>query len=396
MNNPSKITVRAKALAEHEGGLKGSASEVEAQHQEDWVVFNRLTSMCLSPEEEKMAVTSDQKGSEAKEFMAIHWHPEWVPLELIQRRVDGTFPQAKNSLLIPTQHNKIMSLGAWAGVEADVYASQYGLKVQLLIHFPVERLPQASGLQAMMNKTYNYRANQLLNILDGLVETDPSQVSADFSICSVSEPALNLARVYAGRLRALVERSGLMECGQTEMLKNRLLSDFIFARTKPEDGAMVQQALVYIEAVKKKVKSELNPNAFYSPEEVIEEARGFGAGVVIPHPPMFWPILLSNLDVDGWEVWNPSTPKHTLFLLDALKRANQLGRRSGRRPLLVFMADDTHMSGKIRPNINSKKVFSTREIGFQAPWFDLGVKDALKGMKQSLLGTLTEYKARLS
>ena len=92
----------------------------------------------------------------------------------------------------------------------------------------------------------------------------------------------------------------------------------------------------------------------------------------------------------------PLYPQAHPVSLDALKRANQLGRRSGRRPLLVFMADDTHMSGKIRPNINSKKVFSTREIGFQAPWFDLGVKDALKGMKQSLLGTLTEYKARLS
>ena len=393
MNRLSEIAGRAVATPESGLDIKGAVSSIEAQ---DWVEFNRLTSMCLSPEEEKLAAISDQQPSDTKEFMAIHWHPEWVPLGLIKQRVARSFPQAENSLLIPTQHNQIMSLGAWAGVEADVYARQYGLKVQLLIHFPVERLGKSSALQAMMNKTYNYRANQLMDILDRLVETEPGQVGSDFKICSVSEAALHMARVFAARLRALIGQSGIMQHSQTEMLKNRLLADFIFARTKPEDAVVVQQALAYIEVVKKKVKGELNPDAFYTPEEVIEEARGFGAGVVIPHPPMFWPILLSGLDVDGWEVWNPSTPKHTLFLLDALKRANNLGQRPRRRPLLVFMADDTHMSGKIRSNTNSRTGFSTREIGFQAPWFDSEVRVELRDMNQSLLGTLNEYKARLS
>jgi hypothetical protein len=201
-----------------------------------------------------------------------------------------------------------------------------------------------------------------------------------------------MARFYAIRLRAMIETSGILGSDRDEMLKNRLLPDFMEARVHRDHGLWLEQALMFITAVKKSVKAELSPEAFYSPQELIEEARSFGAGVVIPHPPIFWPILVSDLDVDGWEVWNPSTPDHAAFLSEALARANQGPRK---RPLLVFMGDDTHMSSKIRPTMGDRKGSAGREIGFQPPWGDPAVDGILKRNNQSRARTINEYRGRL-
>jgi len=165
------------------------------------------------------------------------------------------------------------------------------------------------------------------------------------------------------------------------------------ASVPPDQMNLLGQAIIFVNAVKKTIKAELRPEKFYSPQEVIEEARSLGAGIVIPHPPQFWPILLSGLDVDGWEVWNPSTPHHILFLLETLHRANE-SRRRGRR-LLAFMGDDTHMSAKIRLDRSDEKDSANREIGFQPPWTDPVVSAALQRTGQSLTATLNEYRGRL-
>jgi hypothetical protein len=155
---------------------------------------------------------------------------------------------------------------------------------------------------------------------------------------------------------------------------------------------LLSPALGVARAAKKKVKAAFQPANFYAPREIIEEARALGAGVVIPHPPFFWPVLLDDLDVDGWEVWNPSTPRHAEFLTRALARANEA--RGRRRRLLAFMGDDTHLSSKYRPAPDGEK--HGREIGFQDPWSDPNLARLLAETGQSLAGTLTEYRARLN
>ena len=175
------------------------------------------------------------------------------------------------------------------------------------------------------------------------------------------------------------------------MLKNRLLTDFMQERASGLDKAVLGKALSVVKLVKTMVKRRFDPSRFHTAAEVIEEARGLGAGVVLPHPPLFWPALLDDLDVDGWEVWNPSTPKHTLFLFDCLARA---GRR--RRPLLAFMGDDTHMSSKIRPDVMEDQSYREREIGFQPPWDSPPVADALRALGQGRERTMDEYRARIS
>lgn len=390
----------APEVAELLGGKKsGFALDFKAATENigeaDWFQFNRLTSVNLTAEEEKKVISPSRIDPRASEFLAIHWHPEWAPMELIEQRLKTSFPEAERSLVIPTQHNRIMTCGSWAGVEADAYSRAYGQKIQLLIHFQADRLPRATTLVAMINRTYDYRAHQLIDSLDRLIKSPPTKVgSLKIFTDYVSREAVNLARFFAARLRSLIERSGIRGSLRGEMLKNRLLSDFILARCGLDRPDLVEQALMYVKAVIKTVKAELRPEAFYTPEEVIEEARSLGAGIVIPHPPAFWPILLDNLDVDGWEIWNPSTPDHTMFLLKALEQANQ-SRRSGPR-LLAFMGDDTHLSGKIRPEFNDKKNSVNREIGFQDPWFDPKIEARLAACGQSRTGTIDEYLSRLS
>ncbi|UQZ90585.1 hypothetical protein C4J81_15775 [Deltaproteobacteria bacterium Smac51] len=361
--------------------------------EEDWNLFNRLTSVELDDREKAMAVSPGRTAPGETELLAVHWHPEWVPMNLIGERLEASFPDAANSLIIPTQHNKVMTFGPWAGVEADAYDRQYGQKVQLLIHFRADRLDRAGTFIGMMERTYNYRAHQLLDILSRLAEPDEvsSRVWSSLS-CSIPSESLRMARFYAIRLRALIEMSGILGSERDEMLKNRLLSDFMLRRVCRRHSVLLEQAMVFINAIKRSVKAELSPDAFYSPQEIIEEARSFGAGVVIPHPPVFWPILLSDLDVDGWEVWNSSTPSHTVFLTEALSRANQIQRK---RPLLVFMGDDTHMSAKIRLPVSDQKGSASREIGFQDPWFSQPVRDALNKTNQSRTNTINEYRDRL-
>ncbi|MGL4208234.1 MAG: hypothetical protein ACRCTY_02480 [Candidatus Adiutrix sp.] len=357
--------------------------------EDDWAVFNHLTSIELSDKEMQAAQCPSLVDSQAINVLAAHWHPEWVPMAAIEKRVALAFPEVKNSLIIPTQHNRIMTFRGWAGVEADVFDHRYQSKVQLLIHFKADKLPRAHSLKAMMERTYDYRALQLLDILASLASGGQLAERVQKKIApSISAPAVNLARFFALRLKHMIKEAKLIGTLREEMLKNRLLLDFMALRLDKNQQKILGQAKVYIEAVKKAVKAEMKPEQFYTPQELIEEARYLGAGVIIPHPPIFWPILVSGLDVDGWEVWNSSTPNHTLFLLEALALAN---KTNPKRRLLAFMGDDTHMSSKIR----LKGEGSTREIGVQPPWSAPEVLAMLEKTGQSLAGTISEYQNRL-
>jgi hypothetical protein len=361
----------------------------EDQEQTDRAVFDRLTSVDLSDEEKALAVRPDQIAAQETRLLAVHFHPEWVPLTLIEDRLKTAFPAAQDALVVPTQHNRVMTLGAWSGVEADVYAPAYGLKIQLLIHFPSSRLPKAGPFQAMMERTFRYRACQLLEILEALVRPGET-LAREIKKNGFSSQAVRLAASFAKRVEDLIRRENVLEGPRSEMIKNRLLPDFMQARGQLIDAALMDRALALVRLVKASVKRRLDSSRFHEAREVIEEARSLGAGVVIPHPPQFWPALLDDLDVDGWEVWNPSTPAHTLFLLECLARGD--GRR--RRPLLAFMGDDTHMSSKIRPDLSDDKPGVPREIGFQPPWRDSA--EALARAGQSRERTMDEYRARLA
>ncbi|MDR2141086.1 MAG: hypothetical protein LBR11_04735 [Deltaproteobacteria bacterium] len=380
-----------KTAAPNAPAPRGAAQFVKESPSEDWAAFNRLTSVELTSRETTVAARPTRQDLEEKRVLAVHFHPEWIPLDLIAERVNQAFPAADDRLVIPTQHNRLMTLGEWAGVEADAYAPEYGLKVQLLIHLPGRLLPKAVTLAGMMERTFRYRALQLLDVLESLISPDEA-IKNEIKKQGFSTDSINLARLLAKRLKNLIEKADLGDSDRAEMLKNRLLPDFMAARGQEYPPALLDRAMALGRLVKSQVKRRLMPSRFHTVREVIEEARGLGAGVVIPHPPLFWPILMDDLDVDGWEVWNPSTPNHTIFLIDTLAR-----QKKTKRPLLAFMGDDTHMSSKIRPDQKSEEKNNfDREIGFQSPWRDPQVAKALARAGQSREKTMDEYRARLA
>ncbi|MDR1165136.1 MAG: hypothetical protein LBO66_04545 [Deltaproteobacteria bacterium] len=366
------------------------AREARDLSDEDFSLFNSLTNVDLTAEETEAARSPTAVDPSPQEVFATHFHPEWVPLPLIGERLQKAFPNATGRLAIPTQHNVLLSLDDYTGVEADVFAPEYGIKIQLLVHFHNSRLPRAGTLDAMIQRTFRYRALQLLDVLAQLSSPDEATLK-EIKKMGFHETSVRLARLYASKLQNLLAETRIVATPRAETLKNRLITDFIEKKATDLPPLALDRLLALVNCVKKAVKGRLNPARFHAAREVIEEARGLGAGIVIPHPPLFWPALLDDLDVDGWEVWNPSTPNHTLFLIGCLARKPQ-----GAKRLLAFMGDDTHMSSKIRASMAYDKGGPPREIGFQPPWRDPAVAQALKDAGQSRERTLAEYRARLA
>jgi len=128
--------------------------------------------------------------------------------------------------------------------------------------------------------------------------------------------------------------------------------------------------------------------------EIIEEARGLDGGVIVPHPEQFWPVLLADYDVDGYEVWNPQSREFTEFLIQTVIRKNKAGQ--GGRRLLVMMGDDTHLSEKILDPEQQDPDKAAREIGHQPPWDDKAVRKILNMGDFDKRKVIDEYQSRLA
>jgi hypothetical protein len=115
---------------------------------------------------------------------------------------------------------------------------------------------------------------------------------------------------------------------------------------------------------------------------------------MIPHPEQFWPILLADYDVDGFEVWNPQSRTFTEFLISAVEKINR--RRVGvEKRIMVSMGDDTHMGEKVRPASIQVKSKAGREIGVQPAWDDLAIRKKLIVSNMDRADVIEEYRARL-
>ena len=160
-----------------------------------------------------------------------------------------------------------------------------------------------------------------------------------------SPELVDLLKFYTARLKRMIEDEESRI--PPAMIKNKLLAGYIEAQDQRHPATTVHRALLLLKAVKAIVKKNFSLEYFFKASEIIEETRSLGGGVVIPHPEQFWPILLADYDVDGYEVWNPQSREYTDFLIRALDNQN---KRSpiNRRRLLIFMGDDTHLSVKLR------------------------------------------------
>jgi hypothetical protein len=359
----------------------------------DRAAFRRITSVELSPEQEAQVACPPRAYRDQEAVLAVHWHPEVVPIPLIAARIDATFPGRRDELIIPTQHNEVLGYNGFAGVEIDCYSSLFKRKVQLLLHAREDRLTKAEVLRSMCRHTYRYRATQLFQYLDAVLDPGPSQfLQAAAAETGAGEPLLEFVRVQVGKLRDLIaENEHRMDPGS---LKNRLLQDFLDQHRSAYGDLLINRSLSCMKAVKRHVKRGFDPSYFYTVMEVIEEARAAGCGIVIPHPEQFWPILLAEYDVDGYEVWNPQSREYTEFLIDVVTRQNQ-SVRQGRRPLLIFMGDDTHMMEKIKPPEMQDPAKVHREVGVQDGWEDPGIRKRLIVANVDRLRVIQEYRCRL-
>lgn len=359
----------------------------------DRAIYFELISTELSADQQQRVITPWQVYPRQQEVLAVHWHPEWIPLDLIDQRLRGTFPVSRENLIIPTQHNQIMTWGDYSGAEVDCYSSGFNRKVQLLIHFRKERVNGAAVLTSMLDHTFKYRSSQLFEIMDSIINpVFQGRLEEAAGKTGANEEIVAMVRFYTARLRKLI----LENEAQTPavMIKNKLIPEFITAHRHHYQQSIINRALLLVKTVKKIVKRNFSLDYFFRTTEIIEEVRRLGGCIVIPHPEQFWPILMADYDVDGWEVWNPQSQEYTEFLIRAMNNQNKI-RRPGRKPILVFMGDDTHMSVKIRDPETLDRLKLEREIGWQPAWDDLGIRKSLSLAGAGRSQIIEEYKERL-
>ena len=361
--------------------------------EQDQKIYEDIVSIELTPAQQDMVSQPEQTFPKQKELLAIHWHPEWIPLELVAQRLEAMFPHAEEKLIIPTQHNQLMTFGDYAGVEIDCYSSGFQRKVQLLLHFNAAKVEDAGVLKAMLAHTFKYRSSQLFQFMETI--TNPAfgeDLEEAVVATGASEEVVAFVRFYTARLARLIDLNEAATPPQ--MIKNKLLGEFIDAQGDRHPTVNLKRALLLLGAVKKIVKSKFSLDYFYRASEVIEEVRSLGGGVVIPHPEQFWPILLADYDVDGYEVWNPQSREYTEFLIRALTRKNREGCQ-GSRELLIFMGDDCHLSVKIKDPARVERAKLEREVGLQPPWDELTISKTLSLANASRSQVINDYRARL-
>lgn len=361
---------------------------------QDRQIYRDITSVEISEKQKDRIENPDRIHSRQQAVLAVHWHPEFVPMDTIMRRVDRMFPNRETELLIPTQHNVLLDLHGHSGVEVDCYSPEFDLKVQLLLHFDQERVKEAHTLRSMLAHTFRYRQGQLYEyidtILDPSLEDRLTKAAADVG---ADEELVEFVQIHTKKLNQLIDE--FYSSTPLESLRNKLLK-YYFDALRPEYGdAIIDRVQVLLKAIKKIVKKYFSPEHFYHTNEIIEETRSLGGSIVIPHPEQFWPILLAGYDVDGYEVWNPQSREFTEFLIQVVNNHNESFKNRDRR-LLVFMGDDCHMGEKVKEPEYQDAEKASREIGVQPPWDDLAIRKSLIVAGFSRDRVIQEYRERLA
>lgn len=359
--------------------------------EQDYARFRAVVSTDLDDVQRERVTTPASVQHMQKSVLAVHWHPEFVPMDLIRRRIDATFPNKEEELIIPTQHNVLMEWDGYAGVEVDCYSSGFNQKVQLLIHAPAQNVAEAHTFRAMLEHTRKYRASQLFDFMHTITAPLEDRISRAAAETGAEADLVQFVFIQVSKIESMLEE--LWSEVPTDSVKNKVLRNWFDMLREDYGDPFIDRVQTYLKAVKAIVKENFSLEYFYRTSEVIEEARLLGAGIVIPHPEQFWPILLAEYDVDGWEVWNPQSRKYTDFLVTALDEKNRC-RAGGREPLLVFMGDDTHFGEKVKDPAHQKAEKAAREVGVQV-WEDMNLSKRLIVANMSRRRVMREYRDRL-
>lgn len=360
----------------------------------DQQAYRRIISTDLTPAELERVRTPSVIEAKQANVLAVHWHPEFIPMNVILERIERMFPNRERWLIIPTQHNVLLELDGFAGVEIDCYSEPFARKVQLLAHFRADRVERADALRAMLKHTFKYRQSQLFEFIDSVVEpTFDERVERAAAKVGASDDLVRFTRIHVTKLKKLID----LHWSETpiDMLKNKLLRNYFHTLRDRFDGQFISHAQALLNAIKKIVKADFSLTYFYRTREIIEEVRSLNGGIIIPHPEQFWPILLADYDVDGIEVWNPQSREYTEFLINVVHHQNKTWRHD-RRPLLITMGDDTHFGEKVLDPAYQEPEKAGRELGVQPAWDDVGICKSLAVAGVDRGRVIEEYQQRLA
>lgn len=360
---------------------------------EDRRRFFQIVSTDLTPDQVQRIVTPPQSYGKEKSVLAVHWHPEFIPLDLVSQRIDALFPNRVNELIIPTQHNVLLSFGGYAGVEVDCYSRGFNQKVQLLVHFEDERVADAPVFRSILAHTFKYRSSQLLEFIHTITEPKEEWIETAARETGADGAVIQFVQMNVRKIETLLEQHG--DEIPVASIKNKLLRNYFDTLRETYGDGLIDRVQTYLRAVKMIVKAHFPFKYFYRTSDVIAEARSIGGGVVIPHPEQFWPILLADYDVDGYEIWNPESRRYTEFLITVLHEKNKQ-RGAGQPELLLFMGDDTHLGEKVKDPAHQNTAKAFREIGVQPAWHDLMIKKKLIVANMDKDRIIREYKNRLA
>ncbi len=382
---------RIKNMAGTDIALNKLSEEITEWDQQ---AYERVISNKLTPDQQKIITQPQEIHPRQKEVLAVHWHPEHVPLELVRRRIQTMFPNRKMELVIPTQHNELLTFDGYSGVEVDCFSPEFNRKVQLLAHFEESKLASADVFKAMLVHTFRYRARQLFDFIDSIIDPDyEDRIQKAAVSTGADENLIKFVQIQVKKLKKLYEANESRT--PPDAIKNKLIRHFFDTLREHHDAMLINHAQLFLKAVKKIVKENFNLDFFYETQEVIEEIRSLGGGIVIPHPEQFWPILLAEYDVDGYEVWNPQSREYTEFLIRVVHQQNKT-RKHKERSILLFMGDDCHLGEKIRDPMYQDPEKAGRQVGVQPAWEDLAIRKSLIVANADRPNLIEEYRARLS
>jgi hypothetical protein len=359
----------------------------------DLTVFEKLISLDLTAAQVDCIIHPELCFEDEESVLAIHWHPEMVNTSMAVARIKAMFPCATESLIIPTQHNNIMTCGSYAGAEVDCRASAFNRKIQILLHFEKNKIEGAHTLRTMIAHTGKYRSTQLFEFMAAMCDPSFENLLQEAARnTGAEENLIRFAAIQIRKLRRMIEEHpfNIDELS----LKNKLLINYLNSQRDLYDGHIIDRTVIFAYGVKEIVKRRFRLDYFYEVREIIEETRALGGGVIVPHPEQFWPVLLADYDVDGYEVWNPQSREYTEFLIQVVIKKNMTvtGRM---RPLLVVMGDDAHLGEKILvPEMQSPEKAS-REVGYQPAWQDPAIRESLKAGNFDKEKVISDYKERL-
>ena len=364
----------------------------EEPTEEDQRLFFALVSTDLTQDQIIRIASPEEHYPRQKDVLAVHWHPEFVPLELCFSRVAAMYPNRDRELIIPTQHNVLMSWKGYSGVEVDCYSRAFDQKVQLLLHFKDANLKEAGILFSMLEHTRRYRASQLLDFIETIAAPKQARLEAAARETGADQELVRFVQIVVRKVKTLLDEH--LDSVPEDMRKNKLLRNFLYGLRPVYGPQVIDRALAFLKSVKQTVKANFPLRYFYRTSEIIEEARQYSAGIVVPHPEQFWPILLAEYDVDGYEVWNPQSQRYTDFLISVVNQKNQ-ERGFSTKTLLIFMGDDTHMGEKVNVPEAQDPDKASREIGLQPAWDDLSIQKRLIKAQVSRRSIIDEYMSRL-